>query len=627
MSRGREHLTKSLLIDADALDELSEEFPTLREENYIEKANLKRAFELLGFPLAGYELRNLEKEVAGESRISGEALMMLHAKVKEQKDVGRTFKPEKVTKEDVNLTKITSQSQDTSVHTVSRAEEEGFADWINQVLKKDPLCAGYLPIDIKKDGELYLKCADGIILCKLVNVSVPDTVDPRALNTGKALSSVFKRNENLTLAVNSAESIGCTVVNIGPEDIAAQKRHLVLGLIWQIIRIGLLSMVNVRYHPDIDVLLEEGETVDDLRQLSPEELLLRWVNYHLRQAGVQRKIQNFKEDIMDSEVYAHLLAQIAPEDKQEDLYPVSAVLHGTNHVARAEKVLANAEKLNARAFVQAEDIAKANERGKNRERLNLAFVANLFNNYPALTSQPHEVIEETMEEKTYRNWMNSMGVSPFVKDLYFDVRNGLVLLQLFDVLQPGSVNWTKVVRVFNPKKKIFQMQDNCSYVIQYMKEHNLKVVNLSGEDIRNGEKKLILGICFQLMSAYTQKMLSTVRGDGKPVDDKTIIAWANEKLREAGKSTSVTGFKDPSISTGRPIIDLIEAIKPQSINYEMITDDNESNCKFAISMARRAGARVYALPQHLVEVNPKMVMTVFACLMVLDYQLKLNPDN
>lgn len=36
-------------------------------------------------------------------------------------------------------------------------------------------------------------------------------------------------------------------------------------------------------------------------------------------------------------------------------------------------------------------------------------------------------------------------------------------------------------------------------------------------------------------------------------------------------------------------------------------------------MARKIGARVYALPEDITEVKPKMVMTVFACLMALDY--------
>lgn len=36
-------------------------------------------------------------------------------------------------------------------------------------------------------------------------------------------------------------------------------------------------------------------------------------------------------------------------------------------------------------------------------------------------------------------------------------------------------------------------------------------------------------------------------------------------------------------------------------------------------MARKIGARVYALPEDITEVKPKLVMTVFACLMAMDY--------
>lgn len=36
-------------------------------------------------------------------------------------------------------------------------------------------------------------------------------------------------------------------------------------------------------------------------------------------------------------------------------------------------------------------------------------------------------------------------------------------------------------------------------------------------------------------------------------------------------------------------------------------------------MARKIGARVYALPEDITEVKAKLVMTVFACLMAMDY--------
>ncbi|KAM7271877.1 hypothetical protein ACFE04_031091 [Oxalis oulophora] len=46
----------------------------------------------------------------------------------------------------------------------------------------------------------------------------------------------WERNENHTLALNSAKAIRCTVVNIGTHDFIEGRRHLVLGVISQIIK-------------------------------------------------------------------------------------------------------------------------------------------------------------------------------------------------------------------------------------------------------------------------------------------------------------------------------------------------------------------------------------------------------
>lgn len=53
---------------------------------------------------------------------------------------------------------------------------------------------------------------------KLINVAVPGTIDERAINT-KAVLNPWERNENHTLCLNSAKAIGCTVVNIGTQDL------------------------------------------------------------------------------------------------------------------------------------------------------------------------------------------------------------------------------------------------------------------------------------------------------------------------------------------------------------------------------------------------------------------------
>ena len=58
-------------------------------------------------------------------------------------------------------------------------------------------------------------------------------------------------------------------------------------------------------------------------------------------------------------------------------------------------VLDNAEMIDARSFVRAHDIVNGNQ------KLNLAFVANLFNMYPAMDAvEGFEIIEETREEKS-----------------------------------------------------------------------------------------------------------------------------------------------------------------------------------------------------------------------------------
>ncbi len=43
-------------------------------------------------------------------------------------------------------------------------------------------------------------------------------------------------------------------------------------------------------------LLDESEELDHLMAMSPEDILLRWVNYHLKAAGWE-PIRNFSDDI------------------------------------------------------------------------------------------------------------------------------------------------------------------------------------------------------------------------------------------------------------------------------------------------------------------------------------------
>ena len=189
--------------------------------------------------------------------------------------------------------------------------------------------------------------------------------------------------------------IGCNIVNIDAHDLAKGKPHLVLGLLWQIIRIGLFNQITLEHCPGLPTLLNDLEGIDDLMKLSPEAILLRWVNHHLERAGVHRRCTNFQTDISDSEIYSYLLNQIAPADVTISL----DALREQDLLRRAEIMLQQAGKLKCRSFVTPQDVVNG------VYKLNVAFVANLFNNHPGLDqpinlTENFEPIEENREEKS-----------------------------------------------------------------------------------------------------------------------------------------------------------------------------------------------------------------------------------
>jgi len=332
--------------------------------NYLDLGELREALKSCGVDIPGYEARMLEEKLkAGDrnrdGKLSLDEFEALYADLKSQKE-SRDFK--KAIKPMENTTVIRNDEKNAGiVHTVRHSEQRAFSKWINQNLGSDAdLGLAKRPID-PDTRDLYTRCDDGLVLCKLINFSVPRTIDERSMNKSAKGLSIYQKLENLELALRSAEAIGCHVVNVRPSDVNEAKEHLILGLLWQIIQIGLFSEINLAHHPGLLLLLRDGETREDLLRLTKEELLLRWVNYHLaRSAYKGPEVRNFSADIKDSVAYTHLLKQIAPATLQP---PVSLQpLAEPELNARAERMLTESEKLNAREFVTANDVVTGNQK-------------------------------------------------------------------------------------------------------------------------------------------------------------------------------------------------------------------------------------------------------------------------
>lgn len=89
-----------------------------------------------------------------------------------------------------------------------------------------------------------------------------------------------------------------------------------LSFLFFVEKIGLFAEINLTHHPGLVLLLNDGESKEDLLKLTKEELLCRWVNYHLARAGTDKRVKNFSTDIKDSVAYVHLLKQISPANQQ-----------------------------------------------------------------------------------------------------------------------------------------------------------------------------------------------------------------------------------------------------------------------------------------------------------------------
>jgi plastin-1 len=82
-------------------------------------------------------------------------------------------------------------------------------------------------------------------------------------------------------------------------------------------------------------------------------------------------------------------------------------------------------------------------------------------------------------------------------------------------------------------------------------------------------------------------------------------------------------FKDQSLKSGTFFLDLVNAIEPRAVNWELVTsgsteDERMSNAKYSISIARKIGACVFLTPEDIVEVKSKMLMTFVSGLWATD---------
>jgi len=261
-------------------------------------------------------------------------------------------------------------------------------------------------------------------------------------------------------------------------------------------------------------------------------------------------------------------------------------------------------------------------------KLNLAFVANLFNTLPGLDELTEEEkagldaalfnAQGTREERAFQLWINSLGVDPFVHSLFSDLQNGLVLLSVIDKIEPGRVDWKRVNKAL-PMMRV-KAVENTNYVVDLGKDMKFSLVGIGGVDITDGKESLTLAVVWQLMRHHVLTVLKEV-GGGAPVSEQAMVKWANDAVSASGKVSTMKSFKDASLKDSVFFLELLDAIRPV-VDWNIVQRGNSeaellNNAKYAISIARKLGATIFVLPEDITESKDKMILTFIGSIMAV----------
>uniref|UniRef100_A0A1I8FHL3 Usp domain-containing protein n=1 Tax=Macrostomum lignano TaxID=282301 RepID=A0A1I8FHL3_9PLAT len=335
---------------------------------------------------------------------------------------------------------------------------------------------------------------------------------------------LFKRNENITLALELCS-----------EPLAALSS-----------KVGLLADVNLAgRNSELRALFGTSEaSIEDIRSLAPEQLLMKWVNYHLeRGPEVNGGLPILATTSRIARPTPTCCSRSFRRKSGNGMHSASDILQQREHQTERSWCCKNAELVDARVFVQpSSDIVAGNS------NLNLAFVANLFHKFPSLAGT---------RRGRRRGW------------------------------PPGRVGAAGVgARTDQRRRKSRwiwrgRAARECNYAVELGRQVRFSLRGIGGEDLLEGQPAAA----------------------GTRIDERAIIAWANQRLERGSKSAArlIIRSRIWAIADARP----------------------GTACKMPNWPSTLAGVLVQRstpCQRTFVEVKPKMVMTIFACLMQLDFE-------
>ncbi|CAB0004640.1 unnamed protein product [Nesidiocoris tenuis] len=177
---------------------------------------------------------------------------------------------------------------------------------------------------------------------------------------------------------------------------------------------------------------------------------------------------------------------------------------------------------------------------------------------------------ESVQKKTFQKWVNShlVRVNCRISDLYTDLRDGKMLIQLLEVL-----SGERLPRPTKGKMRIHCLE-NVDKALQFLKDQRVHLENMGSHDIVDGSARLSLGLIWTIILRFQIQDITIEQTENKETKSAkdALLLWC--QMKTAGyHNVNVRNFTS-SWRDGLAFNAIIHKHRPDLVQFEKLSKSN-----------------------------------------------------
>ncbi|ESO85937.1 hypothetical protein LOTGIDRAFT_130126 [Lottia gigantea] len=203
--------------------------------------------------------------------------------------------------------------------------------------------------------------------------------------------------------------------------------------------------------------------------------------------------------------------------------------------------------------------------------------------------------QQKIQLKTFTNWINHTlkknGSSRRVTDILEEVKDGVILLEIIQILTKEKVVWTKG-RPSSTKRPL--QINNVSTALDFLSTKGIRLVNINCSDIVDGKPAIVLGLIWKIILHLQVRIVhrKTLIGTTVDLDINQIgidrFLWNHDPSTLITSRNTVLDAKDFGRSWRNGVLfsKLINTIQPGLVDTDvMVKENNQRNLQMAFNIA------------------------------------------